>query len=318
MALKREQDTIQQKRTIGEAPTIAQLPAIYKAQTAETIFDNLTSNKASQKRIDTQGADMQNTLGQVAATSSGGSAPGTLPGYRTTAEYLDAQRDAAAPPNVYLDQTRSNQLRDQQMSLGQALANQANGIGPSLAQMQLQKGVNSNLAASMAMAASQRGMGRAAALRGLGYQSADIRQQGAQDAAMLRLQEQQQAQNTLGQLLAGTRGQDMSEAGANLQAALTQRGMNDANRQYYTSQGLNLDQLQASLGMDWQRLLLQRQLGIRAADAADGNGAAQMIGGLLSAGGQIVGTAAGGMFGGPVGGAAGGAVGSQAGKVIDL
>jgi hypothetical protein len=108
--------------------------------------------------------------------------------------------------------TGSMEVRGQQGTLAQMLADQAAGRGPSVAQQQLQQGTDKNIATQMAMAATMRGANQAGALRQLGYQQAGARQQMAGDAATLRLNEQNQAQNQLGQLLAGMRGADEQQA----------------------------------------------------------------------------------------------------------
>ncbi len=100
------------------------------------------------------------------------------------------------------------QTRGMQMSLIQQLQDQASGNGPSLAQMQLQKGTDQNMAQAMALGASQRGAGQAGMLKGIQGQQAGMAQGMAGDAAMLRLQEQMQARQALGTQLGQTRGMD--------------------------------------------------------------------------------------------------------------
>lgn len=107
--------------------------------------------------------------------------------------------------------------RSMQMSLIQQLQDQANGVGPSLAQMQLQKGSEQNMANAMALGQSQRGAGQAGMLKGIQGQQAGIAQGMAGDAAMLRLQEQMGARNQLGQSLGQVRGADESMINSNAQ-----------------------------------------------------------------------------------------------------
>ncbi len=109
------------------------------------------------------------------------------------------------------------QARDWQSGLIQQLQQQASGQGPSLAQMQLQKGTDQNISQAMALGQSQRGAGQAGMLKGIQGQQAGIAQGMANDAGMLRLQEQMQAQNMLGQNLSQMRGQDQGMAGMNMQ-----------------------------------------------------------------------------------------------------
>jgi hypothetical protein len=133
-----------------------------------------------------------------------------------------------------LDQSQSNQMRDAQTGLITDLQNQAAGVGPSLAQAQLQKASDQNLANTMATIQSTRGMGATAAAGQAQGAGAQAGQQLAQDSAILRLQEQMQAKGMLGQLATGARGQDLGAAAQNAQlqaqneqqiAALTMQGI---------------------------------------------------------------------------------------------
>ena len=133
-----------------------------------------------------------------------------------------------------LDQSQSDQMRNAQTGLITDLQNQAAGIGPSLAQAQLQKASDQNLANTMASIQSTRGMGATAAAGQAQGAGAQAGQQLAQDSAILRLQEQMQAKGMLGQLATGARGQDLGAAAQNAQlqaqneqqiAALTMQGI---------------------------------------------------------------------------------------------
>ena len=104
---------------------------------------------------------------------------------------------------------QQDQARAQQMALINQLQNQASGLGPSLAQAQLQQATDRNMQQAMALGVSQRGAGQGAALHNIANQRAGIGQQMAGDSAMLRLQEQLQARQMLGGLLGGMRGQDI-------------------------------------------------------------------------------------------------------------
>jgi len=120
-------------------------------------------------------------------------------------------------PAAQLDQSQSNQMRGAQTNLVTDLQNQAAGIGPSLAQAQLQKASDQNLANTMASIQSTRGMGATAAAGQAQGAGAQAGQQMAQDSAILRLQEQMQAKGMLGQLATGARGQDIGAAAQDAQ-----------------------------------------------------------------------------------------------------
>ncbi len=118
-----------------------------------------------------------------------------------------------------LNAGQSDQMRAAQTGLITDLQNQAAGVGPSLAQAQLSKASDQNLANTMATIQSTRGMGATAAAGQAQGAGAQAGQQLAQDSAILRLQEQMQAKGLLGQLATGTRGQDIGVAGQNAQLA---------------------------------------------------------------------------------------------------
>ncbi len=163
--------------------------------------------------------------------------------------------------------SNSNQTRGMQMSLIQQLQDQANGTGPSLAQMQLQRGTDQNLANAMALGQSQRGAGQAGMLKGIQSQQAQIGQGMAGDAAMLRLNEQLQARNQLGQQVSAVRGAD------------------DQNAQFYAGQQNSTAnanaQRQADAARAQAQLELERQKMLQ--QESKDKSPIGMIGGLLSA-----------------------------------
>ncbi len=115
---------------------------------------------------------------------------------------------------------QQDQSRQMQMQLMQQLQQQASGQGPSLAQMQLQKGTDQNISQAMALGASQRGAGQAGMLKGIATQQANIGQGMANDSAMMRLQEQMQARQQLGAGIQGMRGGDQArQSGLSLKLA---------------------------------------------------------------------------------------------------
>lgn len=113
-----------------------------------------------------------------------------------------------------LDPTQQAEFRARQVTLANQLADQANGIGPSLAQSQLQQGRDANIAAAMALAASQRGLTAGQGLRQVADQTTSANQLAAQEAARLRLTEQLSAREQLNSVLSGARGQDIGIANA--------------------------------------------------------------------------------------------------------
>ena len=189
------------------------------------------------------------------------------------------QSNAAAIGSLNAGQTTGAQ----QGTLANQLQQQANGQGPSLAQMQLQQASDSNLKNNAALIASQRGINPAQAGRQVAVSNASQGQNLANQSAQLRLQEQLQKQQLLAQTLQGQRGLDINQQTANTGAASTFGGLQNSQNQtglenYYGAANIN-------------------------AGVARGNQATngQLIGGLIGAGGAMGASAIGS------GGAAGGA-----------
>lgn len=140
-----------------------------------------------------------------------------------------------------------DQSRGMQMELGNDLLAASRGQGPSVAGMQYQRNMEDAMAAQMSMAASSRG-NPAIAQRNAAANQAGISQRGALDSAMIRAQEQQQAQGALAGLSTGMRGQDQNiaigQAGIDQQTGMFNAGqiqtaatdsakLTQANEQFY-------------------------------------------------------------------------------------
>lgn len=144
-----------------------------------------------------------------------------------------------------------DQFRAQQMAFAQQLMNQANGVGPSVAQQQLQAGTDQNIAAQMALAASGRPTNAAYAQRLAMQGIAGSQQQMAQQSAMLRNQEQLNAQGLLGQALAQGRGQDIGMATDQAKIGLQSQALKDQFNLGLTGLGTQRDvaQMQGAFGL---------------------------------------------------------------------
>lgn len=162
----------------------------------------------------------------------------------------------AAGPNG----TQQGQSRDMQLALMQRLQDQAQGKGPSLAQMQLQKGTDANISGAMALGQSQRGAGQAGMLKGIATQQANIGQGMANDSAMLRLQEQMQANQMLGQGLNGMRGQDQGWAGMEQQNAQFNAGQSNQSSQFNAGQTNQQNVARQQAAMEAERLRQETQI----------------------------------------------------------
>lgn len=157
---------------------------------------------------------------------------------------------------------------------------QSAGTGPSLATAQLKSAQDRGLAQTLATAAAMRGGSAASNQRQVLTQKGDADRQFAQDAAMARLQEQQQAQGALANLALG-------QQGAGLQQIMDP----------------------ATLRFNAQNAAAQIQA---QKDAARKSQQTALLGGLLGAAGTIGGS----VFGGPAGGAIGGTLGSSLGGMF--
>lgn len=254
----------------------------------------------------TPGYNGNNGGASTGSTNGGGTVginpnAGQIPGYDMWQNQM--QQGAAAAPlrgpvigqAANIDTGPQGQWRQNQMALYNQLSNQAAGMGPSLAQMQLNRGAQQNMAQAMALQASQRGMGSAGAMRQIANQRAQIGQQMTGDSAMARLQEQLQAQQQMAALGTNARGQDIGLAGnqaqlqqqmslANMDSAQKQRAMNDQMVQFYLGRGMDMSQAQAQANVQMQNIMSQNQLGNDANDIKRQQMWAGAIGGALGGG----------------------------------
>jgi hypothetical protein len=118
----------------------------------------------------------------------------------------DLQRSQAETYNAL---GASRGVGAQQAALANALRAQAEGRGPSLAQMQYNQALGQTQAAIQSQLASARGLSPAQAQRIAARQQAAMGAGAASQSAMLRLQEQQAAQAALGNLLGQQRQQEL-------------------------------------------------------------------------------------------------------------
>lgn len=137
-------------------------------------------------------------------------------------------------------QTQQEDFRKKQMELIAAMQARAAGTGgPSLAEMQLKQGSEQNLAGLQAAMASNRGLNPGIASRLYANQYAQEQNRVNQEAAMLRANEQLQAQQLLAQTLGQGRSQDMEAAKL---------------AQYYSSLGFDQAKAQLLANIELERL----------------------------------------------------------------
>ncbi len=249
--------------------------------------------------------------------------------------------EVADPRMAVINMTPQDQFRQQQVALAQKLAGQANGTGPSVAENQLRKGQEANLAGTMAVLNSQRG----AANPGLARQAMETNaeQQGklAMDASTARLQEQMQAAGMLNTVAGTARGEDIGAATSqaqldtqanlakyqgSLQTALEQGRIdqNTYNEQMqnarqnasmaqqfqslqaqYASMGMNAAEANQAAALKMEELKSGNIKAANAANAADLASRQKAMGAILSGGASAAGTLMnGGSFGSAIGGQA--------------
>lgn len=109
-----------------------------------------------------------------------------------------------------LDTTQADEWRRQQQELAKGLEDTISGAAPSLAQLQMQKATEQNVAQQFALARSQRASNNPAlAMRQAQVNAAQVGQAAAMDSAIARIQEQRSAQNMLNQVLGTGRAGDI-------------------------------------------------------------------------------------------------------------
>lgn len=103
-------------------------------------------------------------------------------------------------------------FRANQQNLANALYDQYQGKGPSLAAEQLKQSTNRNLAAARSLNAGARGPMSALAARNTQNQLGSINQQAVNESVMARIQERMAAGGLAGQMMNTGRGQDLQRA----------------------------------------------------------------------------------------------------------
>jgi hypothetical protein len=164
----------------------------------------------------------------------------------------------------------------EQAALAEALRAQAEGRGPSLAQMQYERALQGAQAAAQSQLASARGLSPAQAQRLMLTRQAGAQAAAASQSAQLRLQEQQAAQAALGNLLGQRRQQELlgGQLAAGLYGQAGSLGMQRALEQ------ARLDQMATAGAMGLEQY--EQQRATQAAGAATGAIGAGM--GALTAG----------------------------------
>lgn len=159
-------------------------------------------------------------------------------------------------------------FRNAQMGLLSQLQGQANGQGPSIAQNQLKLGQESALAQNIAMANSGRGGANPLMARNALQTNAMQGGAMANQAANLRLQEQQQAQAALGGLTGQGRQGDFAQQQLAQQGQIAQGQINQQGQQQsaelaakYAAMGMTAQQANQQAAIDMMKLQQEGGLG---------------------------------------------------------
>jgi hypothetical protein len=102
----------------------------------------------------------------------------------------------------------------------------------------------------------------ASLFRQVAGQRAQIGQEAARDAGILRLQEQMQAVQAAGGVAQGLRGQDVGQAQAEAQVGLARDNLNATMRQKYVDMGYSAEQADRMAMMDLEKMQTEQALNL--------------------------------------------------------
>lgn len=201
-------------------------------------------------------------------------------------QFTDALRGVSNRSGMQMDTAQGDQWRGRQNTLADALTAQMQGKTPSVAEMQMQRGLNQSVANANSMAASSRGVSPAMAARLAQMTQANSSQDAVGQGGILRAQEQQAAMTQLGQLSSQARNQDLETAQANQQAGMQQRQLNDQQDRFYREGQMTMDERQRQGQIERERVKSQNALGYNQINSGAYQAAAQnragVIGGIAS------------------------------------
>jgi hypothetical protein len=233
----------------------------------------------------------------------------------------DWEKQGAAGQNrqgVAIDTGLGNMSRDAQLDALGMMRDQAQGNRPSVAEMQMQRGLDQAIRSQQSMAASARGpAAMAMAQYGAGQNTAQLGQEVNAQAGQLRAQEMANALGMYGQMGTSMRGMDEQRALAQAQLEAQQRQMNDAYQMGMLGQANQVRLGAMNAGVQQQQMLANSWNAAQGLDAQTNQNNANnewkqygaVIGGMQ--GGMQMGSGMGGMGGG-AGAAAAGAGGAGA------
>lgn len=207
----------------------------------------------------------------------------------------NASSQISDPRAAMINMAPQDQFRQQQLSVAQRLAAQAQGQGPSIANEQMKQGQEAAMAQQFAQLASARGGASPALARAAMQNNAAQQGQLSQQAGINRLQEQQQAAGNFNNVAGTARGQDVnlatSQAGmeqatnmAKYQGDLSSAQQFNDMKMKYAAQGLDADKANQMAALELQKIKLNQSNAQLAADQKRREG---ILGTVGQAGGAI-------------------------------
>lgn len=238
-------------------------------------WDTVTGNRNGVfgRQVSAQGGgfDPMRTPNEAAAQAEAYGVPGSVRGSAAMDARFMAGAQAASRDNPYVAAV-ANQVRPAQGVLYEQM--RAQQAGPSLAAMQGARAQGQNLQAALAAGGGRPVMGQAGGI-GAGL---------AGDTGSARLAEQLRGTQAIGGMASGVRAADIGVANAQSQSGLQQRGLDDAMRQFYGSQGARLYNANADLAAEREKLVRLGKIKRDARDLQTGKDFAASSASTLSAG----------------------------------
>lgn len=204
----------------------------------------------------------------------------------TGANYRTFADTASERGNIGVNQ----EFRNEQSGLMAMLQARAAGTAPSAAEMQMQQGLEQNVASARSLAVSQQGVSPGMALRSAQEAASNANAANQQQTSILRAQEQAQAQSQYGEALSGARQQDMAAANFKFQ----QQQQRDQIVEMHMQRGLSVDQAEQQAQMQLQQMRVNQDLAIQGINAGQATSQQQFMAGLAGAGASAAGAAASG------------------------
>lgn len=185
-----------------------------------------------------------------------------------------------------MDVAQANEWRARQQGLADNLQKTIDGQTPSVAEQQMQRGVNQSVANAASQAASMRGVSPAMAMRLAQQNQRTAAQDAVAQGGILRAQEQQVARGELGNLSNQSRTSDIQTAAQNQRTQMDQRALNDGMERFFREGQMGMDERGRGAAIERERMKSQNALGYSQVNSGAYQAAAQnragAVGGVMS------------------------------------